>query len=448
MTSTNRRNFMKIAGAASTGVILTGAEVATAQSQAAELGMPQAHSMGNSFDMIQDRRGTNSIKWDFSYQEGVPLEVDHEAVAKLKIKPLPMSISDMEFKTSPKIIEALEKRVQHGIFGYTKPTKAYYQSISNWMSKQYGWHIEADWVNITAGVMPAVNMAIQAFTEPGDKIIIQTPVFHPFMESIENNDRVVLRNSLLLENNKYLMDFDDLEDKASDPKTKMIIFCSPHNPVGRVWSREELTRLGEICEKHDVLIVSDEIHCDLVYSWSEFTAFGVVDERFNDRLIVCNSPSKSFNLPGLKTASTIISNPDLRAKFTDILNRLNELFSVNTLGTLGLQTAYEDGEPWLNELKAYIEANYLFLKDYIEQNIPQLRLQQAEGLYLVWIDCKGLGLEEDALRSLFINDAKVYPEQGSTYGVEGEGFVRLNIACPRQVIEEVLKRIEKAVVNI
>jgi len=454
MTSTSRRNFIKLASAASTGVVLSGTEGAMAKIQETENSISMTTNIGNPFDVVHNRRGTNSIKWDFFYQDGIPHEVDHkaqvvhEADNRLETTPLPMSLSDMEFQTSPKIIEALEKRVKHGIFGYTKPTKSYYQSISNWMSNHYGWQIEENWVIKTAGVMPAVNMAIQAYTEPGDKIIIQTPVFHPFGQSIENNNRIVLRNSLLLENKKYVMDFDDLEQKASDPKTKMIIFCSPHNPVGRVWTRAELTRLGEICLKHEVLIVSDEIHCDLIYSWAEFTSFAIIDDRLNEQLIVCNSPSKSFNLPGLKTASTIISNPELREKFNKILLDLNELFSVNTLGTLALETAYEQGEPWLEQLKEYLEGNYLYLKDYINNSIPGLRLQEAEGLYLVWVDCSGLGLNDEELRSLFINEAKVYPEQGSTYGLEGEGFVRLNIACPRSMLKEALMRIENAVASI
>ena len=241
------------------------------------------------------------------------------------------------------------------------------------------------------------------------------------------------------------MDFDDLEKKAADPRTKMIILCNPHNPVGRVWSRQELTRLGEICEKHDLLVVSDEIHCDLVYSWANFTTMGSVDDRLLDRLIVCNSPSKSFNLPALKTATTIIPNPVLREGFGTILRNLEQLFSTNVFGTLALQTAYEQGAPWLGQLRKYLEANYLFLDSYITEHIPDLRLQQAEGLYLVWIDCRNLGLDEEELKRLFVDQAKVLPVQGSTYGVEGEGFIRLNIACPRVVLEEALRRIASVV---
>ncbi len=448
MTKNSRRDFLKLAGAASTGAILTSAGKATAQTQAAENAAPPAPSTESPFDVVHDRRGTNSIKWDFAYDGGVNDEVAHDVGADAASGPLPMSLSDMEFQTSPKIVEALEKRARHGIYGYTKPTSDYFRSISNWISSHYDWRVEEDWLLKTAGVMPAISMAIQAYTDPGDKIIIQTPVFYPFGTVVENNERVLLRNSLLLEGEKYLMDFDDLEKKAADPLTRMIIVCSPHNPVGRVWSRQELVQLGEICEKHDLLIVSDEIHCDLVYSWAEFTTFGVIAERFHDRLIVCNSPSKSFNLPGLKTATAIIPDPVLRENFNIKLRNMEQLFSDNIFGTLALQTAYEQGDPWLGQLKEYLEANYLFLKKYIDDYLPALRLQEAEGLYLVWIDCRRLGLDEEGLRQLFFDEAKVYPVQGSTYGAEGEGFIRLNIACPREILEEALTRIGSAVSRI
>jgi len=445
MTSKNRREFLKLAGAASTGAVFTSIENATAQIQAVDSGLPPAQSAENPFDIVHDRRGTNSIKWDFFYDDGVTKEAAHELGVGEASRPLPMSLSDMEFQTSPKIISALEKRVQHGIYGYTKPNKEYFQTISHWIANHYDWRVEEDWLLITAGVMPAISMAIQAHTDPGDKIIIQPPVFYPFGSVVENNGRVLLRNSLILEDDRYVMDFDDLEEKAADPRTKMIILCSPHNPVGRVWSRQELTRLGEICEKYDLLVVSDEIHCDLVYSWANFTTIGVVDDRLLDRLIVCNSPSKSFNLPALKTATTIIPNPVLREGFSTILRNSEQLFSTNAFGTLALQTAYEQGGPWLGQLAKYLEANYLFLDSYITEHIPDLRLQQAEGLYLVWIDCRNLGLDEGELKRLFVDQAKVLPVQGSTYGVEGEGFIRLNIACPRVVLEEALRRIASVV---
>ena len=445
MTSRNRREFLKLAGAASTGAVLTGVENATAQSRSIAGDLPPSRSAGNPFDIQHDRRGTNSIKWDFSYDDGATNEVAGEPGVGEASRPLPMSLSDMEFQPSPEIVSALEKRVQHGIYGYTKPNRDYFQAISRWIADQYDWSIEEDWIQVTSGVMPAISMAIQAHTDPGDKIVIQPPVFYPVKSVVENNGRVVLRNTLVLADGRYVMDSDDLEQKAADPDTKMIILCSPHNPVGRVWSRQELTRLGEICEQHDLLVVSDEIHCDLVYSWANFTTMGVVDDRLLDRLIVCNSPSKSFNLPALKTATAIIPNPVLREGFITIQRNLEQLFSTNVFGTLALQTAYEQGGPWLSQLKEYLEANYLFLDSYIKEHIPGLRLQQADGLYLVWIDCRDLGLGEDELKGLLVNQAKVLPVQGSTYGVEGAGFIRINIACPRSMLAEALKRIRSVV---
>ena len=441
MTSKNRREFLKLAGAASTGVAFTNIENAAAQNQAIDSGRPPAQSAENPFDIVHDRRGTNSIKWDFVYDDGVTKEVADALGDGDPSRPLPMSLSDMEFQTSPEIIAALEKRVQHGIYGYTKPNKEYFQAISHWIANQYDWRVEEDWLLITAGVMPAISMAIQAHTEPGDNIVIQPPVFYPFGSVVENNGRVLLKNSLKLEDDRYVMNFDDLEKKAADPRTKMIILCSPHNPVGRVWSRQELARLGDICEEHDLLIVSDEIHCDLVYSWANFTTMGVVDDRLLDRLIVCNSPSKSFNLPALKTATTIIPNPVLREGFSKVLRNLEQLFSTNAFGTLALQTAYEQGGPWLGQLKKYLQANYLFLDSYIKEHMPGFRLQQADGLYLVWIDCRQLRLSKNELKRLIVDQARVLPVQGSTYGFEGEGFIRLNIACPRVVLEESLRRI-------
>jgi len=445
MTSKNRREFLKLAGAASTGAAFTSVETAMAQVQAVDGGLPPAQAAENPFDIVHDRRGTNSIKWDLYYDDGVTREITQELSVNAASRPMPMSLSDMEFQTSPNIIAALEKRAQHGIYGYTKPNREYFQAISDWIAKHYDWRVEEDWLRITAGVMPAISMAIQALTDPGDQVIIQPPVFYPFGSVVENNGRVLLRNSLVLEDERYVMDFDDLEKKAADPRTRMIILCSPHNPVGRVWSRQELTRLGEITEEHDLLVVSDEIHCDLVYSWANFTTMGAVDDQLLDRLIVCNSPSKSFNLPGLKTATAIIPNPVLRDKFNIALRNLEQLFSENIFGTLALQTAYEQGESWLKQLRKYLEANYLFLDTYIKENIPGLRLQEAEGLYLVWIDCRDLGLTDDGLKRLIVDQANVLPVQGSTYGVEGEGFIRLNIACPRVVLEEALERIASVV---
>ncbi len=392
------------------------------------------------FDTVYDRRHSNSIKWDFVGENSSLRPRDLKAESEI----LPMWLSDMDFALPPPIIDALVSRAQHGIFGYTLPTEAYYEVIINWVRRRTGWLVQRDWIITNHGVMPAMNMAIQTFTKPDDKVIVQTPVFHPFAQSIINNGRVAVRNPLSYTKGRYEMDFDDLVSKLADPKTKMILLCSPHNPVGRVWNRDELYRLGQLCQMHDVLIVCDEIHSDLTYSWVRFTTFGMVDETFNGRLILCTGPSKAFNMPGLKTSLTIIPNPALRESFLMTMRNLNELFSMNIFGTLALQTAYEKGEAWLEQLMAYLEANLQYLQDFLGQYCPQLRVVQPEALYLIWLDCRTLGLDPTALQQLFYDRAGVYLEQGITYGQEGAGYMRINIACPRTTLEMALNRIRRA----
>jgi cystathionine beta-lyase len=397
------------------------------------------------FDKIHERTQTNSIKWDFIYENGVFHQREGGVDPLASNALLPLWLADMDFPTSRPVIDALVKRAQHGIFGYTMPAESYYEAIVGWMRQRHGWKVERDWILTTAGVMPTISMLIQTFTEPDDKVIIQTPVFHPFYQAIEDNGRVIARNPLRYEAGRYWMDFDDLEEKSTDPRAKMIILCSPHNPVGRVWTRKELQCLGDICQRNDLLIVSDEIHNDLVYSWATFTTFGAVDEAFNDRLILCNGPSKTFNMPGLKTSITFIPSETLRQQFLVTLRKLNQLFGVSTFGALALQTAYEQGEEWLEQLLAYLEANCVFLQAYVAQHLPQLCVIHPEALYLIWIDCRALGLDPQGLKRLLYNEANVYLEQGSTYGPEGDGFVRINIACPRTILEMALARIQVAV---
>ena len=401
--------------------------------------------MNYNFDTLHHRTNTNSIKWDFLNENGVYVarEVGSDPVAEGEL--LPMGLADMDFPTAQPIIDAMLARTQHGIFGYTRPTDSYYASIINWFKQRSNWDVQADWIFSVSGVMPAINLLIQTLTEPGDQVIIQTPVFYPFYHAVEFNNRQLVRNQLRYENGHYSIDFDDLAAKAADSNAKMLVLCSPHNPVGRVWSREELTRLGEICDQNDLLIVSDELHSDLTYSSASFTAFGTLDARFNDRLIVCTGPSKAFNLPGLKIALTIIPNQTLREQFASALNNLNELFGANTLGTLALQTAYENGQEWLMQLVAYLEGNVAFLQTYVKQNMPQLSVIEADALFLSWIDCSALTIQSNSLKQLLLKEAKVYVESGSMYGAEGEGFIRVNIGCPRPILAEALERIRRVI---
>ncbi len=397
------------------------------------------------FDKIHHRGNTNSIKWDFVNKDGVYQERTVGADPLAPDELLPLGLADMDFPLPQPITAALVKRMQHGIIGYTRPTKTYYQAIINWIQRRTGWQVQRDWILTTSGVMPTINLLIQTLTEPGDQVIIQTPVFYPFYHSVQNNGRVLIHNQLQYQAGHYSIDFDDLAIKSAHPRAKMIILCSPHNPVGRVWSRAELYRLGKICHQNDLFIVCDELHSDLTYSWAKFTTFGAVDETFNDRLILCTGPSKAFNFPGLKTSLTIIPNKALREQFTITLRNLNELFGVNTLGTLALQTAYEQGQDWLTQLMTYLAANYHYLQMYLEQHLAQLKVVEPEALFLIWIDCRALGLEATALKQLFVDEAKVYVESGSIYGAEGDGFVRINIGCPRPILETALERIRLAV---
>jgi len=396
------------------------------------------------FDEIHNRINTNSIKWDYAYENDALIKRNVEGDPFSEGELLPMWIADMDFQTAPAILEAIQQRVDHGIFGYTLPDKSYYDAIIHWMDGRQGWKIDREWILTTPSVLFSISVAIQTFTEPGDKVNVQTPVFKPFYTTIENNQRELSRNPLIYEDGHYFMDFGDLEAKAADPHANMIILCSPHNPVGRVWTQDELYRFGEICQQNDILIVSDEIHSNLIYSWADFVPFGAVGNEFQDRLILVNSPTKTFNTPGIKASNAFIPDPHLRAKFSATLAKLNEHFGASTISSLVLQTAYGEGADWLDQLMAYLNANYQFTQEYFEANLAPLRIVRPEALYLIWVDCRELGFSGDELQRLFYSEARVYIEEGSKYGPEGEGFVRLNIACPRTLLEEALNRMHRA----
>jgi cystathionine beta-lyase len=393
------------------------------------------------FDQITPRRNTRSIKWDYVEDDGVlyPLREKRDPLDPEAL--LPLSLSDMDFPGPSTIQEALTARVRHGIFGYTALDDSYYEAIINWMARRHGWAVERDWIITTNGVMQAINLVIQTLTQPGDGIIVQPPVFAPITQAVTNNGRIACPNRLRYESGRYEIDFQDLEARAASPECRMMILCHPHNPVGRIWLPEELRRMAEICARHDLILVSDEIHGELSYSWATFTPLGTVEPTLNKRLIVCTGPSKAFNLPGLRTSLTIVPDADLRRQLLIGLRNLNETFGVNTLGTLALQVAYESGEPWLTDLLAYLEANYVFLRDYLEEKLPELKLVPAEGLYLAWIDCRALGLDEAELQKLILEEARVVLEWGSHFGSEGNGFVRINLACPRIILRTALRRI-------
>ena len=400
--------------------------------------------MTYNFDKETNRIGTSSIKWDYQ-KNGIGMVQTDACDAKNGAdRLLPLWVADMDFQSPPAVIEALKARAEHGVFGYTKAGDSYFDALISWMDRHYNRQIKKEWVVLTPGVVSALNIMVQTFVAPGEKVLIQPPVYYPFYNVIENNGAEVVRNGLVEENGRYLMDFDDLAQKAADPAVKMAILCSPHNPVGRVWTREELTRFGEICLANDVLVVSDEIHCDLIHTGHTFTSFASISEEFAQNSIVCTAPSKTFNLPGLKTSNMIIPNSKLRLAFTKTMDRAG-LLGGNTFGIVGTEAAYRHGEEWLTKLLAYIESNYHFMVDYLAEHLPQLTVLPLEGTYLVWVDCRALDLDADTRQELFLEEAKLFLDEGELFGPEGLGFERFNIACPRPILAEALERMKTVI---
>ncbi len=389
--------------------------------------------MKYNFNESINRLQTNSVKWD----EVENLFGDKEI--------LPMWVADMDFKVPQPVIEALQKRVEHGIYGYTIRPDSYYEATVGWMERRHNWTIEKEWICFTPGVVPALGILVQNFTKPGDKILIQQPVYYPFMSVIEKNAREIVNNPLRFEEGRYYMDFDDLEKKL-DPSVKMMIISNPHNPVGRVWSKEELTKLGEICLKHKILVVSDDIHSDLLYEGNVHTPFASISEEFAQNSITCTAPSKTFNLAGLQTSNIIIPNKELRESFNKAIED-RFIGMTNTFGVSALISAYEEGDEWLDQLLVYLKENLEFLKEFIKSNIPEVKVIEPEATYLVWLDCRALGLEAKDLEHVIQKQGKVAFDEGYIFGKEGEGFTRINIACPRSILEEGLKRFSQALTN-
>ncbi len=399
--------------------------------------------MDDYFDPIHPRTNTRSIKWDFYYQDGqLRQRQDGDGLSRASGL-IPMWLADMDFRSPPEVLDALGHWLQHGILGYTMPTDSYYQAIVDWMWRRHRWLVGPDWIITSPGVMQSISLMVQSFTQPGDRVIIQPPVFNPFAAVVENNDRVLVRNPLLLEGGRYQMDFDDLSKKAAGPAVKMLILCNPHNPVGRAWRPEELFRLAEICAHNDILVVSDEIHADIVYSWGKFTPYGSLSAQFGDRMLICSGASKSFNLPGLRTSITVIQNEGLRAQFQRALRNLNDHFGANAPGTLAMETAFQQGELWLARMLNYLEENFLYLQAFLERQLPEISIVRPDGLYLVWLDCRALGMSSEEIATVLHREAGVLLEPGDKYGPEGEGFLRINIACPRATLVDALARISR-----
>lgn len=400
--------------------------------------------MKYNFDAEISRRDTNSVKWEFCW-DGENLtqwEATDPSLGDERV--LPMWVADMDFPCPQPVVDALVERSRHGIYGYTAKTDAYHTAVVNWMGRRQGWVIAPEWICTTPGVVPALNLLVRTFVAPGEKVLIQPPVYHPFFYAIQNNDAELVSNPLIYENGAYRMDYADLEEKARDPDLKMAILCSPHNPVGRVWTRDELARFGEICLENNVLVISDEIHGDLIYKGYTFTPFAGMCEDFTHNTVVCTAPSKTFNLAGLHTSNIIIPDDDLRARFQKTL-RSTGLGWVGAFGVVALQAAYNHGEEWLEQVLDYIEGNLRYLEDYVAQHIPQITLVRPQGTYLVWLDCRRLGLDKWGLKRLMFDEARVLMNEGFVFGAEGEGFERINIACPRSILVDALERIRNAI---
>lgn len=378
------------------------------------------------FDTPIPRRGTGSCKWDSAADPDI----------------LPMWVADMDFRTAPSVIEALTKRAAHGIFGYAEVPEAYFEAVTGWFRRRHGFQIDREWILFTTGVVPALSAVIKALTRPGDRVIVQPPVYNCFFSSIRNNGCEMVSNPLLYRDGRYTIDFDGLEALAADPAVKLLLLCNPHNPVGRVWTREELTRIGEICFRNDVLVVSDEIHCDLVFPGHTHIPFASLGEEFLRKSVTCTAPGKTFNLAGIQVANIVAAAPAVRQKIDKALN-VNEVCEINCFAADVLIAAYDQGEEWLEQLKRYLWENYLYLARFFAENFPRLRVLPLEATYLVWVDCGSLGMASSEIATLLLEKGKLRINEGSLYGSAGEGFIRFNIACPRVSLADGLERFKK-----
>lgn len=377
-----------------------------------------------SFDQLTDRRGSNCVKWDEAPQPDV----------------IPMWVADMDFQAAPAIREALRRRVEHGIFGYNIVPESYYESIINWFGRRHRWTIERQWLQYTTGVVPALSAVVKAMTEPGDQVVLLTPVYNCFFSSVRNNKCELVECPLLNNEGRYTIDYDALEHLTAASRCRLLVFCNPHNPVGRVWTEAEISHVNDICRRNGVIVVSDEIHNELVFD-GRYVPFGRIDMS---NTIVLTSPSKSFNTAGLQIANIVCSHPEWQQRIDRAIND-NEVCDVNPFGIVALQAAYNESEAWMDDLCRYLKGNYEALCRFFAAEMPQLRVTPMEGTYLVWVDIRATGLSSDALTERLLTEGKVWVNSGTMYGSTGEGFIRINIATPRQLMMEGLRRMKGVV---
>lgn len=377
------------------------------------------------FDEFVNRRGTNSVKWDEEKEDGI----------------IPLWVADMDFLAAPAIRRAVEERAKHGVFGYAIVGDSYYDAITNWFKRRHNWAIERDWIIYTTGVIPAISTTIHALAMPGEKVLIQTPVYNCFYSCIRNQGLRVLESPLKREGNTYVVDWDDFETKCADKKTTLFLLCNPHNPTGRVWTKDELARMNEICMRHDVKVISDEIHCELIMPGYVFTPFATVNADCQRNSVVFNSPTKNFNIAGLQIANIICADKEWYRRIDRAIN-IFEVCDVNPFGPLALEAAYNESEDWINELMPYIADNYALLKDTFAKEVSSYEVLKLEGTYLAWVDIRKSGLTANALTEKLLREGKVQVNSGVIYSKnDGEGYIRINLACPRTTLQEGLKRI-------
>lgn len=384
------------------------------------------------FDEIIPRRHTNSVKWDEAAQDDI----------------IPLWVADMDFPVLPQIIEALHRRVDHGVFGYTYVPDSYYQSVIRWFKERHGMQgVDPADIIYTSGVVPAISAIIRGLTLPGDKVLIQTPVYNCFFSSIRNQGCIIEESPLIYTKGTYAVDWDDFEKKCSDERVRIFLLCNPHNPAGRVWTKEELRKMGEICLKHDVYVIADEIHCELVMPDHEYTPFASLSEQFSINSAMCVAPTKAFNIAGLQIANIIVKDAKRRERINRAIN-LHEVCDVNPFGVIATEAAYTDeGAEWLRQLNLYLHGNYCFLRDFFSENLPQFPVIRLEGTYLVWVDCAVLGVSSREIADGLFRQQRVWVNDGEMYGATNHAFIRVNIACPRKILAEGLVRMEKGLLT-
>ncbi len=384
------------------------------------------------FDQVIPRRGTGCVKFDGAAGNGYPEDI------------LPLWVADMDFQAPPCVLEALSNAVSHGIFGYPMTTPCYLEAVAGWFQKRFSWELDKSWLVQTPGVVFALSAAVRCATAPGDAVLVQPPVYYPFYNVIRQNERRVVESCLVYENGQYSIDFEDFEGKIRENHVKLFILCSPHNPIGRVWSRQELQKIGAICARYGVAVISDEIHCDFAFPEYPHTPFVLACPELAERTIVCTAPSKTFNLAGLQTSNIIIPGGALREKFRKEMDIVS-YHGVNCLGAVACQAAYEGGAEWLDDCKAYMRENLAYVRSFLAEQLPQIRLVEPQGTYFAWLDCSGLGLTREALDELIVHRAKLWLDTGAIFGDCAAQFQRVVLACPRATLEKAMEQLKQAI---